>query len=240
MSRRGPWHALLAAVLAAPAYSAAAKDQGQVWTFGLTGLRQSLKTDNDNELIGNSGQLQIGGGYVAKHWYYTISADIIQGPYEPTYKRQLNVEYSGYGATVWSAFSAQNVDLRSTEGGYGFALGVSYGATTGRMNGKNRQDSGQNTAQDRSLTNDYTMQVSNLSLLPAIFFSWLAPARPVGNTPELLATRIEGYVLLIGAATPVITTYDAIATGGDGVAHHDHGNLNGYSILISLQALFGT
>ena len=62
MSRRGPWLALIAAVLAVAATSAAAKDQGQVWTFGLTGLRQSLKTDNDNELIGNSGQLQIGGG----------------------------------------------------------------------------------------------------------------------------------------------------------------------------------
>jgi len=240
MIRPGAAAALIAALLALVPSLGMAEEQAKVWTFGVTGLRQSLKTGNDNELIGNSGELQIGGGYVATHWYYTISADIIQGPYEPTYQRQLNVEYSGYGATMWSAFSAQNVDLRSIEGGYGFALGVSYATTTGYMNGRNRLDSGKNTNDDRRLVGEYKMHVNNLSLLPAIFFSWLSPSRPAGNTPDLLATRVEGYVLLIGAAAPILTTYDAIGTSSDGIAHHDHGNLNGYSLLISLQALLGT
>jgi len=48
----------------------------------------------------------------------------------------------------------------------------------------------------------YVMRVTNYSVCPSIFFAWLnEKSRPTGNTPDLLTTKIEGYLLNIGIAT---------------------------------------
>ena len=173
------------------------------WSFGITGAQENLKAAGNNQLIGTSAAVQIGYGHIARDWLANFSVDILQGPYQPTYDSQLQVDHSGFGFTAWTGLSAQNTNIRSPEGGYGFALGLSYGALTGQMMGRNRRDDGQGTAGDRALIDSYTSHVSKLSIIPGLFFTWLDQARPAGNTPELLMTRIEGLVLLIGAATPV-------------------------------------
>lgn len=209
-----------------------------IWSFGFTGFRSSLKADDGSELLGNSGAVQLGTGYLGHAFFFDASFDILLGPYEPTFARQVNVDYTGTGMTLWTGFSAQTADLRSEAGGYGFALGISYSDIAGHSSGKN--SSAKNGAQADKLVDDYTMRVTNLSLLPAVYFSWLAPARPHGNTPELLATRVEGYVLTIGAAAPMVATYSADYTTQDGKQHSSRGKLNGYGLLLSLKAMLGT
>jgi hypothetical protein len=90
------------------------------------------------------------------------------------------------------------------------------------------------------------MRVNNLSLLPAIFLSWLAPPRPRGNTPELLMTRLEGYFLTLGMAMPLLSSYSARYTvrpepGQPAPPQKlEKGELRGYSILMSFTAMLGT
>lgn len=218
--------------------NAPAEDKGNVWSFGITGMRHSLKAGDGNELLGNAGAIQIGTGWIANSWYSDVSLDILLGPYEPTREKQLNVDYVGTGLTAFAGFSAQTKNLRSAEGGYGFALGLSYADTVGRSVGRNRKE-----GSSADLLDNYTMRVTNFSLIPAIFFSWLKEARPKGNTPELLETRVEGYFLTIGMAMPVLSSYSAKydKREGDEVEEkNDKGQLRGYSILVALKSMLGT
>lgn len=234
--------------------------RSSVWSVGVAGGRHSLKAGDGNEILGNYGSVQLGTGYISRSWYTLVAIDFLLGPYEPTRNRQLDVDYTGTGITAWVGFSAQTLDLRSQEGGYGFALGLSYADSVGRSVGRNRQEgtapAGTTSAK---LIDDYALRVTNFSLLPAIFFCWLQEGRPPGNTPELLATRIEGFVLTIGAAMPLMVSYSAkyttrARTVSDsntpadtkddvtepGKTVREPGRMRGYSILASVTALLGT
>ncbi len=210
-----------------------------VWSFGVTGLQENLKGSNNHQLIGPSTAIQIGFGHLAEDWLAITSADILQGPYQPTYDSQLQVDYSGFGISAWTGLSAQKANLRSPEGGYGFALGLSYGTLKGVMIGRNRLSTGGDDTTRRDLVDSYTMTLSKLTLVPGVFFTWLTSARPHGNTPDLLKTRIEGYVLMVGAATPVFATYTAAYSKGSIDETRDSGSLSGYSILVNFTALLG-
>ncbi len=224
--------------------------KSNVWSFGIAGERHSLKAGNGNELLGNSGAIQLGTGYISSSWYADVSLDILLGPYEPTREKQLNVDYVGTGLSFFTGFSAQTKDLRSAEGGYGFALGLTYADIVGRSIGRNRKE-GQESG-NANLIDNYVMHVTNFSLVPAIFFSWLKEARPNGNTPELLETRVEGYFLTIGMAMPLLTAYQAQydvrgdvgaadpSATGDLTHVREKGQLRGYSLVISLKAMLGT
>jgi hypothetical protein len=222
--------AVLAAALASTGPAPDAKHS--VYSVGLLGLRHSLKSGEGNEVLGNAGGVALGAGYVAKSWLATGSVDILLGPYEPTQKNRRDVDFYGTGATVWLGFSAQTLDLRSPEGGYGFGLGLSYADTVGR------------SAEVNGTVPDYVMRISNLSLVPGLFFSWLQPARPRGNTPELLTTRLEGEILSLGLAMPLLSAYSAryeaaSAAPGSGPTTQK-GRLRGYTLTLVLTGLLGT
>ncbi len=224
-----------------------------VWSFGLTGLRHSLKAGDGNEVLGNSASVNLGTGYVSDSWYLYGSFDIILGPYEPTLNQQLDVDYYGTGFTIWSGYSAQDLDLRNPDGGYGFALGFSYADIVGRSIGKNRKESSSKIS-NNNLKDNYSIKVTNFSLLPAIFFSWLDEPRPRGNSPDLLKTRIDGYFLTIGMAMPLLVSYharydtrdqyevvdDQLVITKESETLTPSGNLRGYSLLVTLTALLGT
>ncbi|MBM4253967.1 MAG: hypothetical protein FJ146_18525 [Deltaproteobacteria bacterium] len=210
-----------------------------VWSFGVTGLQENLKGSNNHQLIGPSTAIQIGYGHLAEDWLAIVSADILQGPYQPTYDSQLQVDYAGFGLSAWTGLSAQKANLRSPEGGYGFALGLSLGTLKGVMIGRNRLDTADGDTTNKDRVDSYTMTLSKLSLVPGVFFTWLTGSRPHGNTPDLLKTRIEGYVLMVGAATPMFATYTAAYTQGTVEERRDSGSLSGYSIMVNFTALLG-
>ena len=225
--------------------------RNNVWTVSVSGFRHNLKSADDNEIIGRAGSVSLGMGYIAKSWVTSGTLDFIMGPYEPSRSNEVDVDFSGTGATAWWGYSAQTLDLRSVDGGYGFALGISYSDTIGRAVGRNRQ-SPQNpyAAENEGRIDDYFIQVNSVSVIPALFFTWLAPARSRGNAPDLLTTRLEGWFLTIGAGMPIDASYKAkyskrakpdpesFSTGSERVK--EKGKLTGYSILISLSGLLGT
>jgi hypothetical protein len=239
--------------------SGAPKPRKNVWSIGLTGNRHSLKSGDSDEFLGNSAAVQLGTGRVAESWYATVSLDVILGPYEPARQKQVDADFVGTGLTVWSGFSAQTLDLRSQAGGYGFALGVSYADIIGRSQGRNRRaESCDTQAETKTVSHDtscddrnatligeYSMRVTNLTVQPAIFFSWLASARPEGNTPDLLTTRLEGTILTVGLAIPVLSHYQAKyeTIGSEALPAEtisQKGVLRGYSLVVALTALLGT
>lgn len=216
------------------------KVRNRVWSLSLTGKRHAWESGKNNELKGNVAQVQIANGYVSRSWYLLGSLDIIMGPYSPTRGREINLDYYGTGLTLWWGFSAQLGDLRSKNDGYGFALGLSYADVIGRSSSSGSKEIN-NKTENVAL---YQMRVSSIEVTPAIFFSWLEPGRAKGNKPELLNTRIEGYVLLAGLAIPVHAPYQAKyeyidATTNTRTPGRETGQFKGYSVLVSLQTLLG-
>jgi hypothetical protein len=221
------------------------------WSFGLSGLRHTLKAGNGNEVLGNTAAISIGTGYLRHKWYSYGTLNILLGPYEPTRDRQLNVDFEGSGATYWLGFSAQDLDLRSAAGGYGFVMGLDYSDISGHSVGRNRQESGDPAnPKNVGLINKYSMHVSQLAVIPSIFFCWLEPGRLKGNTPELLRTRVEGYVLTIGIGIPFLSKYRAgyvmkikdEETGRGEIVDksvNETGKLEGFSIIINFTSLLG-
>lgn len=228
------------------------KTKNSIVSFSLTGVRYTLKADNDNELVGNGMKVSLGGGYIAKSWFINAMLDVSLGPYEPARDGQLNVDYGGTGLTVWWATSAQTLDLRSSEGSYGFALGASYADIVGRSVGRNRKEtSNPNDPANSNLVDNYVMRATYFSVLPSIFFAWLKDARLKGNTPSLLSTRLEGYVLTLGVAVPLMARYQTHydkrqvldESDGEGTLgskrYFEEGTLKGYSILLSFTSFLG-
>lgn len=218
-----------------------------VFSVGLQGEKHNLKAGDGNELTGNSAAVQLGTGYIADKWYTAVTLDIILGPYEPVRNRELNSDFFGTGLTWFSGISAQTQNLRSPEGGYGFALGLSYADIIGRTVSGRSQDS-RSGKKDTTIDN-YIMRVNKFSMMPAVFFSWLKDARPKGNSPELLTTRLEGYLMTIGVAIPLLTTYSAKYTVRDNDPQteltpireqKDDGQLRGYSVLCAITTFLGT
>jgi len=225
--------------------------RNNVWTVSVTGLRHNLKSATKNEVLGRSGNVSLGLGYIEKSWMTSASVDFILGPFEPTYGEEVDVDYSGTGVTWWWGYSAQTLDLRSVDGGYGFALGLSYADFVGRAVGRNRKaPDNPYDPENKGRVDNYLIQVNSLTVIPAIFFTWLAPARARGNAPDLLTTRLEGWFLTIGAGMPLDASYKAKysrreepdqatqTTSTETVS--EGGNLSGYSILVSLAGLLGT
>lgn len=224
--------------------------RSSVWVIGVTALRHHLQAGDDNEFAGKAGQVSIGGGYVSRYWFSTLSLDIVLGPYEPNSATTLDVDWSGTGASWWVAYSAQNLDVRSPEGSYGFALGFNYADMVGRSIGRNRREPRDPTDQQSvGLIDNYQMRINSFAVMPAIYFSWFEAARPLGNKPELLATRLEGTTLAIGVSAPVASSWSArydrrIAAATETTPPireqvRERGKLHGYSVFASVHAMLG-
>ena len=217
-----------------------------MWVFGLSEQKMILKSGEEYEILGNQAAVQIGASHFATHWYFLGSADIILGPYEPAQNQQIDVDFFGTGLSSWVGFSAQPLDLRSSAGGYGFAIGFNYSDLVGRSYALNRKDTGKRLpsglpdAENDGLIESYSMRITHFTVSPGLFFSWLEEERPLSNSKEFLSTRIEGSLLTIGLAVPLDTTYSAKTVFTNKSTERSTGRLRGYSILINWSAILST
>lgn len=220
------------------------------WNFGLTGSKHNLISGNEfEEIKGNSLDVSIGSGYIDNRKYFFGTVDFVMGPFEEAKKIHIDVDYKGVGATFWSGYSAQKIDLRSPLGGYGFSLGLKYSDVRGKSIGLNKkQKVNPNDPDNEGLIDDYSIRSSTFSVIPGIFFCWLEDWRPSGNDPELLKTRLEGLILTIGVNIPIQSSYTSefnIATKDKDTGNiiqknqKQKGTMSGYSILVNLTALLG-
>jgi hypothetical protein len=238
-------------LLFAPWSSSFAEDTRKAtWVVGSSVMRHSLQAGPSHELVGKAGQVSLGGGWISQRWLTSVTLDILMGPWEPSSAQSLDVDWSGTGGTWWTGWSARNLDLRSPQGSYGVGLGLNYADMVGRSIGRNRRDPGDpSDPRAVGIVDNYVMRVNNLGVSAALFFTWLAPARPQGNSPELLKTRLEGSVLWIGATVPVASSWNAafdrrIAPATEGFPTvkeqvRERGRLKGWTVFASIQAGLG-
>ena len=220
----------------------------QIWTFGLGSIFHRLQAYGDNELAGTSATIDIGYGILHEKWFVRGAFSSILGPYEPARDSQFNMDYFGTGFLLMAGAQLPDLPLpilkvESRSLVYGLAFGLHYSDLSGKSIGKNRK-----TDNDSSVApQNYRSNITNLALLPAFYMSWLSPPRKIGNTPEDLKTRVEGYQLLAGALIPVMSYYDNEYSQdklqGDGssvnVAVRERGSFTGASFYLAIAILLG-
>lgn len=226
--------------------------RNSAWGLGFAGYQHGLKSGDGNNLLGTATAVQLGYIYIGDTWLINASVDTISGPYLSPQQQNTKLDYSGTGTTISFAMSAEEADIRTYQGNYGFALGLTYADIVGRVVGQ-RFDEEQET-------DKLVMRVTNFAIQPSVFFTWFEPrARKVSNRPVDLKTRLEGYYLNIGFLVPLITKYqlrwvqlerlepDSDSTTDPlpgeittiGYPQKRKGSLSGFSIIISFWAFLG-
>ena len=135
--------------------------QENTFVVGITGLRHALTTGDGNDLAGASAAVSMGFGQIHNLWYHRYSADLYLGPYDPIRSGELNGSFEGTGLTYFAGYSAQSMDLRSVDGGYGFGFGFSYTDLVGRAVGRNRYIDQSAATGRTTFIQDYTVRITN-------------------------------------------------------------------------------
>ena len=220
------------------------KFRTQIWSAGVAGARHTLKSGDDDNLMGLSTELQLGYGFIWEKSFLISNVALISGPWAAKH-HNLSLDFSGTGLTFMAGYNAEKGSLRAQDNGYGFALGFNYSDIIGRKIGDIP------TSKGDLMINTHLMRVTGYSLMPSIFFCWLQPGRPVGNQPELLKTTIEGYILTLGIAVPFKSSYKITSEQSDTTKNQDDkattdpfqvtkkGKMQGYSIFIAFSTLIG-
>ncbi|MCB9228866.1 MAG: hypothetical protein H6618_04575 [Deltaproteobacteria bacterium] len=253
------------ALVSAPAPLSSVEEawKNTFWSTGLTGERFTFKAGNGYELLGNSGGVAVGYGYIQGRWFLSGEGEILVGPFDPSYRRILNVDYQGTALQLWWGYSAEELDLRHPDGGYGFIFGLNYKDMVGRSVDRRKDPrAGPSTWAEMQENFNHSIRTTSLSLTPGIFFCWMQDPRP--DNRSSLMTRIEGYILSVTYSMPLYARYifrydswefkdphmqDEAIRQGDGFQVHPDdiesqrrkisGTLKGHSIMIRLQALLG-
>lgn len=214
--------------------------QRHTWDVGLSLKRYQLE-DNKNSLIGNSAMFQVGRGWIGDRWRFNASVDILMGPYNEIRDERVKTDFFGTGLTATSYYSLNN-NLRDTRGSWGISAGVAYSDIVGRSVENGTPDS------DGKVITNLTMRATNFMVTAGLFHAWIKPARPEGNLPDLLLTRVEGFMIGLSGAYPVQSSYSTNyftrtqgekGPTGPPTSKKERGSLKGYSILASFTAMLG-
>ncbi len=200
------------------------------WSLGLD-ARQMAITPNDRRYKqrGVSPDINLGYVYVSQQWFSITSAHLVLGPTSQHFPDSPPIDYDGYGFSTIFGYSFS--DLRRPSGDFGAELGLEAFGIVGRSFRKQ-------TLANGSDTDGWVMRTNWTALTPALFATFLKPARPQGNRPEWLVTRIEGYHVSLGLVIPVQHSWD-LRYERDGVSLGDRGSWKGIMGLFSVSAWLG-
>ncbi len=194
--------------------NATANERPLIWSAAASAQYQNLSDRNDVEIMSGRGTvLQFGGGYLGVNSYHLASLDIYAGPYEPVRNNRASLDFGGTGVTYQYGYALRAGGMRRTGGNIGLLASVAYFDVVGRSIGQNLEQREVTQTGDQGVdvltsTRDYVVKVTSIVTIPAIFYADFVAARPRGNTPELLATRLEGYIVALGLALPAFGTHN--------------------------------
>lgn len=214
------------------------------WIFGSSSHTHQLSGPKDNEFDGTSFQISIGKGTVRDAWNLFTTIDIISGPFKPFFDGQLEIEFEGLGLSSYWHHTISGQTIRGQVPSINFALGINLNRINGSSIGQNNSlKSNYNAPENNGKINKYDLTLSTLNLMIGPTLSWVESARPRGNEPSLLKTRIEGYNVSLLFQIPLYASYSSETkklsyndstrqiTGQDS---SESGSMSGWSFVVSL------
>ncbi len=185
-----------------------APNKNSFFTMRYAGYRYELTSDTRNMLVGNAIQAQLGYGKLQEHSFWEAGASLLVGPLSNNPDLPLPSTNQGVGIYTTVGWVTSDLPIRSENGP---AIGMQCGLSYMNMTQKSIKAS---SAQGRAAPyvgsiSDRSMRVSDLSIYPGFFVSWL-PTKPRPDVihPDSIKTRIEGYWLQIGVGIPLYARYN--------------------------------
>ena len=221
-----------------------------VWSFGVNTQYQDFSDDAARSVMyGQNAVLKFGAGYANFANFQLFALDIHVGPFEQSKTNRAAIDFGGTGATYQFGYTFHKAGLRASDGCYGVTLGLSYLDVIGRSIGKSAQQLSEvrNQAMDQDGENiikrNHLINVSGFFVVPGLFYAKFKPARPLGNNPDLLSTRLEGYIATLGWALPAYgnhrSSYESLVEGEDVSTVNESGRLDGGAIVLMVTGLLG-
>ncbi len=173
------------------------------WSFDMAVNNFRFIAPDDSKVAGVGASFVIGYGRIHENSWINLNYHFISGPWDSARNQSFDVDSSGflldaeYGA-AFPRFSLRSgsCPMLSISGGY---LSLSS-----KSIGSNRKNSGNpDDVSNFYLEQDFKTTINSLVVTPAIGWQWVKPARPSGNEPELLQTRVESVYLRLGAIVPL-------------------------------------
>jgi hypothetical protein len=118
---------------------------------------------------------------------------------------------------------------------------------SGRNIGGNKKSTGNpNNAENYYLEQDFKAEFGAIYVMPGAGWTWTKPARPTGNEPELLVTRVESAYLKLSTTIPVYSRARVEVmkrSTSDGLNQysrlHTTGMIRGYSLILGTGVWLG-
>ena len=214
-------------------FQAEAQQRNSAWTIGLSSSRHDLTHGDLKIYHGSASSIKIGKSYMGKHWLAGFSLDILAGPHNSPGNQSVDIDFTGTGMSSLFGYQVIGDRLRAGQTSYGFILSFLYSDMVGRSVGHQIESSN-----NPNPINNWVMRVNNFSAGPSLFLSWLKPPREVGDSPELLKTRLEGVIIQCGFYAPTLARYKLKFTDKTG-QQNVRGDLYGKTYFLSMTVLFG-
>jgi hypothetical protein len=219
------------------------------WNFSLRPSYMKFDADENDQMHGTNISIDIGYGRLKKQWVSQVAISFIAGPFEPTTDSERKVDFTGTGLNIHTAYLFRTLGSTYDSPRLGLQLGLLYRNVIGRSVSTSEPyvetvfDSLEDDASSTIAINDYVWQVNDISLGMGIVFCRLKIPRPVGTTPELQLTRVEGLIGSVNISQPLTgyyrTSFRRSVNDGPEETFSHKGTSKGFTVYLQILAMLG-
>ena len=217
------------------------------WSFesNLIGFEKILP--DNSTLRGPAGSFTAGYGRTRENSWISIRLHVLSGPWTDFRDHAFNTEFGGTMFDLEYGTAFPGFKLRSG-GGPILSLAGGYLDISGRNIGGNRNVDYENSDPSSLYSEkDFKLGIGELTITPAIGWSWTKPSRPTGNEMELQITRVESSMVKFGVIVPLysraritVTKRDKTSSFSEQPQQTTHsGQVKGYGIVTTVSVWLG-
>lgn len=173
------------------------------WLFDLGVHNFRFTAPDDSKVAGVGASFAIGYGRIHQDSWINTNYHFLSGPWDSARNQSFDVDSSGFLIDVEYGAAFPGFSLRS---GSCPTLAISGGflSLSSKSIGSNRKNNGNpDDTNNFYLEQDFKTSINALVVTPAIGWNWVKAARPAGNEPELLLTRVESAYIRLSALVPL-------------------------------------
>jgi hypothetical protein len=218
-----------------------------VWSFDASTIHNQFTAPDGSEFAGTGASFTAGYGRIRQNAWILGRFHFLAGPWDTARNGAFDADFYGSGLDVEYGTAFPGTELRSGSTPI-LTVAAGYMDLSGRNIGGNRKTTGNPEDRDNYyLEQDFKAGFGTVYLMPGAGWSWTKPARPTGNEPELLVTRVESAYMKLSATIPVYSRARVEVTKRSSTdslnqsprLHSTSGMIRGYSLVLATGVWLG-
>jgi hypothetical protein len=217
-----------------------------IWSFDASTIENQFIAPDGSEFAGIGASFSVGYGKITNNSWILGRFHFLAGPWDTARNGAFDTDFYGSGLDVEYGTSFPGTSLRSNSTPI-LTVAAGYMDISGRNIGGNKKSTGNpNNAENYYLEQDFKAEFGAIYVMPGAGWTWTKPARPTGNEPELLVTRVESAYLKLSTTIPVYSRARVEVmkrSTSDGLNQysrlHTTGMIRGYSLILGTGVWLG-